>query len=108
MGQVVMANVGRQMTWQGRSGRRYELLAENLERFSMRPTDLYLIAKGSLPLWVGSAEDLVADPMSRASCRLALDCATQVLRMAAPENRLVAIWDLEGASPLMPITAYAA
>lgn len=98
----------RTVFWQGRSGQRYELTSENLERFAMRDTDLYVIAKGELPLWVGSTQDLVADPMSRTRCRLALDCATQVLRLPAPHDRMAAIWDLEGAEPMIEMTAYAA
>jgi hypothetical protein len=98
----------RLVQWQGRSGRRYELASESLADFAMRDTDLYIIAKGGLPLWVGSTDELVADPMSRARCRLALDCATEVLRLPAPHDRLAAIWDLEGAAPVADVTAYAA
>jgi hypothetical protein len=99
----------RPVQWQGRSGRRYELTSDSLADFAMRETDLYVIAKGGLPLWVGSTDELVADPMSRARCRLALDCATEVLHMSAPQqDRLAAIWDLEGAAPVLDVTAQAA
>ena len=108
MMQWAETNRNRQATWQGRSGRRYDLTGENLEKFAMRETDLYVIAKGGHALWVGSTDELVTDPMSRARCRLALDCATEVLRITAPTDRLAAIWDLEGASPVMELTAQAA
>lgn len=85
--------------WQGRSGRLYGLMAESLDSFAMAEADLYVIAKGSHVLWVGSTEELVSDPMSRARFRLALDCATQVLRLPTPEGRLSALWDLETAVP---------
>jgi hypothetical protein len=98
----------RPVQWLGRSGHRYELLAEDLEHFAMGQGDLYVIAKGGLPLWVGSTDELVADPMSRTRFRLALDCATQVLRMPAPADRHAAIWDLEDATPLGVVTAQAA
>lgn len=98
----------RTASWQGRSGRHYGLVAETLESFSMRETDLYVIAKGNLALWVGSTDDLVADPTSRVRFRLALDCATQVLRLTAPEDRAAARWDLEGAMPVSTPTAQAA
>ena len=94
--------------WQGRSGRAYALNAESLEHFAMAVTDLYLIAKGTHVLWVGSTEDLVADPMSRTRFRLALDCATSVFRLDAPENRLSTIWDLEQAVPAPEAVAQAA
>lgn len=98
----------RRAVWLGRSGRRYDLTPEPLDRFAMSDADLYVIAKGGLPLWVGSTDDLVADPMSRSRFRLALDCATEVLRLAAPADRLSTIWDLEGAAPATAPTAQAA
>ncbi|KKB07682.1 hypothetical protein VE26_13470 [Devosia chinhatensis] len=87
------------MDWQGRSGAHYRLFAEGLDSFAMTPDDLYVIAKGSHVLWVGSADDLVADPSSRVRFRLALDCATQVYRLDAPVNHHAASWDLEEAMP---------
>lgn len=94
--------------WLGQSGRDYGLSAERLESFAMAETDLYMIAKGSHVLWVGSTEELVADPMSRRRFRLALDCATNVFRLPAPENRLSTIWDLEQAVPAPALVAQAA
>ncbi|QYO76463.1 hypothetical protein [Devosia salina] len=94
--------------WQGQSGRDYGLNAESLDDFAMRESDLYVIAKGSHVLWVGSTEDLVADPMSRTRFRVALDCGTNVFRMDAPENRLSTIWDLEQAVPASEPVAQAA
>ncbi|MHA6300263.1 hypothetical protein [Devosia sp. CAU 1758] len=94
--------------WQGQSGRAYGLSAESLESFAMAESDLYLITKGTHVLWVGSTEDLVADPMSRTRFRLALDCATSVFRLDAPENRLSTIWDLEQAVPAPELVAHAA
>ncbi|ODT80087.1 MAG: hypothetical protein ABS76_18060 [Pelagibacterium sp. SCN 64-44] len=98
----------RMTDWQGRSGRHYLLSGENLDSFVMREADLYLIAKGNHVLWAGSSADLVADPASRARFRLALDCATQVLRLDAPSDRLAAAWDLEDAIPAGPAVAQAA
>ncbi len=85
--------------WQGRSGRHYLLAGEYLHTFTMRESDLYIIASGSQVLWVGSSSDLVADPNSRRRFRLALDGASQAFRLDAPEDRFAATWDLEGASP---------
>ena len=90
--------------WQGQSGNLYALRPENLDSFAMAEADLYVIAKGSHVLWVGSTQDLVADPMSRRRFRLALDCATHVFALASPENRHAAIWDLEQAVPA-PVVA---
>lgn len=110
---MLHGSVGRQgwtTDWQGRSGRHYRLHAESLDSFVMREADLYIVAKGNHALWVGSADDLVADPASRVRFRLALDCANQAYRLDAPVDRLAAIWDLEDAMPaaLVPTSAQAA
>lgn len=97
-----IVNFGRSISWQGRSGRAYGLVGESLD-FAMGEADLYLIAKGGNVLWVGSTSELVSDPLSRTRFRLALDCATNVFRLASPgtdAERLATIWDLEGAEPL--------
>ena len=100
---VVSHGFGRHSHWQGRSGRSYDLVSENVEKFAMGDSDLYLIAKGSHVMWVGSTSELVGDPMSRSRFRLALDCADRVFRLLTPgaaAERLSTIWDLEGAAPI--------
>ena len=94
--------------WLGQSGRAYALRPENLDSFAMSETGLYLIAKGPHVLWVGSTQDLVADPMSRTRFRLALDCATHVFSLDVPEDRLATVWDLEQALPAPGPVAQAA
>ncbi|WP_375599194.1 hypothetical protein [Devosia sp. Naph2] len=94
--------------WAGLSGRAYALSSERLDSFAMSESHLYVIAKGGHVLWVGSTQELVADPMSRRRFRLALDCATHVFRLTAPEDRLAAIWDLEQAFPQPESVAQAA
>jgi len=99
---IVLHSFGRQSHWQGRSGRDYALLGDNLDQFALGDTELTLLAKGSLVLWVGSTHELVNDPLSRTRFRLALDCADRVFRLAtpaAPAERMATIWDLEGAAP---------
>jgi hypothetical protein len=93
----------RQSLWQGRSGRAYDLVSENLDHFAMGDADLYVIAKGSHVLWVGSTAELVSDPVSRSRFRLALDCADRVFRLLTLSHaaeRMNTIWDLEGAEPV--------
>lgn len=100
---IVTHGFGRGSNWQGRSGRAYDLVSENLEHFAMGEAELYVIAKGSHVLWVGSTADLVNDPLSRTRFRLALDCADRVFRLVSPaadSERLSTIWDLEGAEPM--------
>ncbi|WDR01458.1 hypothetical protein PSQ19_11650 [Devosia algicola] len=92
----------RPVNWFGRSGRAYGLISESLDQFRLAERELYLIAKGSLVLWVGSMTELVVDPMSRTRFKLALDCADRAFRLATPGDdveRMTTIWDLEGAEP---------
>ncbi len=105
-----VVRIGRRSHWHGRSGRGYELVGLALDSFAMRDADLYVIAKGSHVLWVGSSEDLVADPASRSRFRLAIDCADRAFLLSADASgdRLATIWDLEGASPAPMTPAQAA
>jgi hypothetical protein len=105
---VLIHGFGRMSNWLGRSGQAYNLVSESLDRFAMADADLYLIAKGSHVLWVGSTGELVGDPMSRSRFRLALDCADRVFRLLTPgtaAERLTTIWDLEGAAPAQGVQA---
>lgn len=94
--------------WLGQSGRDYALTPEHLDDFVMSDADLTVIAKGNHVLWVGSSQDLVADPMSRARFRLALDGATSVYRLPAPADRLFTLFDLQQAIPAPDLVAQAA
>ncbi len=105
---ILTHSFGRHSNWQGRSGRAYDLVSENVEQFVLGEDDLFLIAKGNHVLWVGSTAELVSDPMSRTRFRLALDCADRAFRVlspGAPAERLSTIWDLEGAEPLPDMQA---
>ena len=105
---VLVHGFGRLSSWQGRSGQSYGLVSENLDHFAMGETNLFLLAKGSHVLWVGSSDELVADPMSRTRFRLALDCADRVFRLPSSDTaaqRLSTIWDLEGAEPIQSVQA---
>lgn len=99
---------GRQVNWRGRSGRLYALSPERLDDFALRNDDLFLIARGNLVLWAGSADDVIHDAQSRARFRLALDCADRVFHVDAGEDdvqRMIVVWDLEGAEPVAGLTA---
>jgi hypothetical protein len=98
----------RPVNWRGRSGRYYALSPERLDDFMLRSNELYLIARGTLVLWAGSAEDIIADPQSRARFRLALAAADRVFHVEASEDdieRMTVIWDLEGATPVSGLSA---
>ncbi|MCF1744840.1 hypothetical protein [Paradevosia shaoguanensis] len=92
----------RGVSWKGKSGRAYGLVVERFDNFALVPGKLYVIASGSLVLWVGSIDDVINDQQSRARFRLAMDCADRVCSLAAPDDevaRMTVIWDLEGAEP---------
>lgn len=100
--------LARPVNWRGRSGRYYALLPVPLSNFSLRTNELYLIARGSLVLWAGSGEDVVADAESRSRFRLALTCADRVFEVEAGDDhveRMTVIWDLEGATPVTGLSA---
>ena len=98
-GKIVVGSFGWAQHWLGRSGRSYGLIPQNFDSFSMVDDELYLIAKGSHVLWVGSTTELIGDPLSRTRFRLALDCGDRSFRLDnahANGERLTTIWDLEG------------
>ena len=100
--------IHRALSWRGRSGRLYAMEPENLERFVLKTGEVYLIGLRELVLWVGSAEDLIADYQSRSRFRLAMDCADRVFHIdttADELERLTMVWDLEGGEPLAELSA---
>jgi len=98
----------RPVNWRGRSGRFYALSAESLDDFCLRNDDVYLVARGSLVLWAGSSRDVIDDAQSRARFRLALTCADRVFHVDSTDDdveRMTLIWDLEGATPVLGLSA---
>ena len=96
------------VNWRGRSGRYYALEPLRLDDFSFSGDELYLIALGTHVLWAGGGTDLIEDPVSRARFRLAMDCADRVFRVEATPDaivRLTVLWDLEGAEPVLGLSA---
>ncbi len=96
------------VNWRGRSGRYYALEPLWLEDFHFKGDELYLIALGPHVMWAGGAADLVEDAVSRARFRLAMDCADRVFHVEASADaieRLTIVWDLEGAEPVMGLSA---
>lgn len=96
------------VNWRGRSGRFYALEQLRLEDFSFKGEELYLIALGHHVMWAGGASDLVEDYVSRARFRLAMDCADRVFHVETSADaieRLTVVWDLEGAEPVIGLSA---
>ncbi len=110
MGPIV-EGLQRSTLWRGRSGRVYALATDRLADFALCGSELSLVARGNLVLWVGSLAEVVNDADSRARFRLALDCADRAFRMTAPSDavdRATIIWDLEGAGPAVTAVNVAA
>jgi hypothetical protein len=98
----------RQVNWRGRSGRFYALTQERLETFALTTSGLYMLARGTVPVWVGSADDVINDAPSRARFRLALEAADRAFLVdtATDElSRMTTVWDLEGAEPVTGLSA---
>lgn len=98
----------RQVNWRGRSGRFYALTPERFDDFSLDVTGLYLLARGGVPMWVGSAHDIIHDAPSRARFRLALAAADRAFRVEVEDDEVTrgtTVWDLEGAEPVTGLSA---
>ncbi len=98
----------RQVNWRGRSGRFYALTPERLESFALDTASLYLLARGGVPMWVGSADDVIHDAQSRSRFRLALEAADRAFTVEAADDelsRMTVVWDLEGAEPVTGLSA---
>ncbi len=61
--------------WQGASGRIYEFTKQNLEDFTLLGKDIYVLIANDRPVWVGNANDLINDEISRASFKKATGSA---------------------------------
>jgi len=98
----------RQVNWRGRSGRFYALTPERLDAFALSTDGLYMLARGTLPMWVGSAHDVIHDAASRSRFRLALEAADRAFAIEAGADelaRMTVVWDLEGAEPVTGLSA---
>jgi len=105
---IVTAPLTRQANWRGRSGKFYALTAVRLDSFALTMDGFHLLARGTLPLWVGSAEDVINDAASRARFRLALAAADRAFFIEAGDgdpSRMTVVWDLEGAEPVTGLSA---
>ncbi len=92
-------NLAACLNWQGGSGRSYSLVQEDIDDFVLLEHDLYIIAQGDEPRWIGTASDLIADGASRARFKKAVKVASSVLRLKARisgQQRMRAAWDIEG------------
>lgn len=98
----------RQVNWRGRSGRFYALTPERFDSFALSTDGLYLLARGTIPMWVGSAYDVIHDAHSRSRFRLALEASDRAFLVDAGEDeltRMTVVWDLEGAEPVSGLSA---
>lgn len=98
----------RQVNWRGRSGRFYAVTAERLDSFDLMIPGLHMLARGTVPMWVGSADDVINDPQSRSRFRLALEASDRAFLVDAEGDelsRMTTVWDLEGAEPVTGLSA---
>ncbi|NOZ31967.1 MAG: hypothetical protein GXP01_02595 [Alphaproteobacteria bacterium] len=98
--------------WVGHSGRHYLLAPVALSHMSLVDGSIYLLSRCNLAnehaLWVGTEDNLIKDPFSRALFRSALAKADHAYRLPMPDDdlgRLTALWELDGASRLLKRSA---
>jgi len=100
--------MAQRVNWRGRSGRFYALAPERLDSFSLGTEGLHMLARGTVPMWVGSAHDVIHDAQSRARFRLALAAADRAFAVEGSADALsqaTIVWDLEGAEPVSGLSA---
>lgn len=93
--------------WRGRSGRFYALTAVPIDRFALVGADLFLLARGTDVLWVGTEAEVIGDATRRAAFRTALRFANAAFRVPLPRaeiERMTMAWDLEGAEPIVGLS----
>jgi hypothetical protein len=98
----------RQVNWRGRSGRFYALMPERFDTFALETDRLYMLARGPLPMWVGTAYDVIHDAASRSRFRLALEASDRAFTVDTGDDdlsRMTTVWDLEGAEPVTGLSA---
>jgi hypothetical protein len=84
--------------WRGQSGRHYSLSLEQYDDFYLEESMLYMLTSGDVPLWVGSALDLIEDPASRLKFKKAMKSCSNVYRCQMQDAAIPSqhtIWDLE-------------
>ena len=92
--------------WIGQSGRQYRLLPESLPGFQLGDTHVHVLVSGAKALWAGSADDVVADPQSRARFRQAMAERGRGLSARADagrESRPIIAWDIVNGGPAGPL-----
>lgn len=92
-------DAGGALLWTGRSGRRYLMARVTSDRARMAAAQFYALVEHGVIRWAGTAEDLIADPMSRQRFRKVSAAGAQMLSMAAPDEPIAIMtltWDLEG------------
>lgn len=94
--------------WQGGSGAIHIATSLEVDRFVLRDGFIYVLVAAGLPIWVGTANDLIADSGSRAGFRLALNRATSAFELVLPADEhqaMCLIADLETGHPFLRLTA---
>ncbi len=87
------------VNWQGYSGRNYPLSKEHLEDFVLLEQNIYIIVAKELACWVGTADDLVNNEVSRSRFREAIkiaDCVFCFKDNSDEMSKLSIVWDIEG------------
>lgn len=94
--------------WQGASGAVHVATSLKVADFVLNDGFIYVLVAAGMPVWVGTAHNLITDSASRAQFRNALGRATSAFELSLPtdEHRAMElIADLETGRPLLRLTA---
>ncbi len=72
--------------WQGGTGKCYQIKEIGLKDFVLSDTSIYLLVLNSRAVWIGGANDLIEDSVSRAQFRQAIKLATAAYKIPCPRH----------------------
>ncbi len=90
------------VAWTGQSGRLYSLTPVLNALGALAEGFIYVLEASGVIGWAGTADDLIADPQSRARFRQAQGAGARLLSLPAPHEPaaiMTLAWDLEGGFP---------
>lgn len=84
--------------WQGGSGRAYVTVGTTVEEFVLDDAGIYILVAKGRAAWVGTAQNLIEDHVSRTKFQASVNTASTALRVNKPSDEIAQmslICDLE-------------
>lgn len=96
------------INWQGGSGRAYATVGEAVDQFVLDDAGIYILVVAGRAAWVGTAQNLIEDHVSRTKFRTSILNASIALRVSNPADeteRMCLTFDLETGHQIAELTA---